>query len=258
MSIQRVLIAATTTCVFGCSAKLGSSNVETDAAGSAGDSGVDAADEASPDAPVEAELCPSLPIPPTCNGRNVVYREFGPNAVGDGSYFASEAPWRLGFNRHQGVTWIVKFQTEADTYLGKVSAYGDNTGGLAWISDKPCDPTFAVTNHLVVYGNHGGGTNLFVVARNDADAATLHTNPAYTSYKNVPQLRGGGCYYAVFQNTAQAPTGAPDVSYINTVAEACGNESGCYYLAFDMGPRLHTFTNQTIAGNVISGLTVGP
>src|SRR2546430_11240319 len=90
--------------------------------------------DASPDA-APPDPCPALQIPQTINNRSVVYREWGPNAKGDGTYFTSQAPWRLGFNRVKDVIWVVKFRTEANTYLGKVSAYGDNSGGVAWISD---------------------------------------------------------------------------------------------------------------------------
>ncbi len=206
-------------------------------------------------APPPKDKCPALPIPATCNGRSVVYREFGPNAKGDGTYFADQAPWRLGFNRIQGNTWIVKFRTENDTYSGRISAYGDNTGGVAFISDKPCDATFAIANRTVTYGNTGGGMLLFKVARNAADAQTLKSDP---KFYNPSILEADHCYYAVFQNTGQPPSSAVDLTFINTAPEQCGNELGCYYLAFDMGHRLHDFSGRTVAGNVIPGLTVGP
>src|SRR5262245_52734380 len=115
-----------------------------------------------PDASTEdvarPDPCPKLPIPSSLFGRSVVYREWGPDATGDGSYFTSPAPARLGFSRAHGVRYIVKSQVESDTYLGRVSAYGDSVGGAAWISDSPSNPAFAVANALVAYGVHGGGS----------------------------------------------------------------------------------------------------
>lgn len=205
-------------------------------------------------APVD--VC-SLPIPPTCLGRSVVFREWGPNAVGDGTYFASQAPYRLGFNRMQGFIYLVRFRVEANTYWGRVSAYGDATAGAAWISDRPCDPAFAVQNRLVAFGNHGGGSLDFAVVRNDADAQRLLTDPAYQSYRNTPQLRGGGCYFVAFENTDYVPT-TPLLDWLQTTPDTCmdiNGNPGCYYLAFDMSHELRTATGGLIPSHVIPGLT---
>lgn len=218
------------------------------------DAGGPAADGGGGDAAVPDDPCPALPIPATCNGRSVVYREFGPDAKGDGTFFTSQAPFRLGFTRAQGPMWIVKFQTESDTYLGSIDAYGDNSGGVAWISDKPCDPTFAIANKSAIYGVRGGGNMRFVVARNDADAQKVKADP---NLFDPTVLKGGHCYYAAFENTQEYPT-TLDVSFIENAPESCGNEQGCYYLAFDMGHRLHDFDGHTFGGKVLPGYTVGP
>lgn len=210
----------------------------------------DAAMDAGPPDP-----CPALKIPQTINQRSVVYREWSPSATGDGTYFATQAPWRLGFNRTQNTIWIVKFRTEANTYLGKVSAYGDSTGGIAWISDDPNNPKFAIDGKLVVYGNHGGGTIDFTVARNASDAMTLKSDPKWSW---MPQLQGDHCYYAMFENVDSWPMSAIDSNFITMSGDDCGaNSNGvCYYLAFDMGHLLHDpVSMQTFAGNVIAGLT---
>jgi hypothetical protein len=186
-----------------------------------------------------------------------MYREWGENATGDGSYFTTQAPSRLGFDRIHDRMWIVKFQVENDTYRGRIAAYGDNTGGVEWISDSPSDPTFATSNKLVMYGNHGGGTIDFVVVRDDADAVALRADP---TYGYLPQLRGGHCYYAMFENAIEWPTYPATNAYFSTATDLCGTDTDpeCYYLAFDMGHRLHTFSGQTYGGNVIPGFTVGP
>ena len=202
--------------------------------------------------------CPNLPIPPTCNGRSVIFRDWGPSAVGDGTYFASQAPFRLGFNRMQGFIWVVKFRTDANTYMGRVSAYGDGTPGTAWISDHPCDPTFAVTSRLTAWGNTGGGTMHFTVARNDTDAQRLKSDPAYQAYWQTPLLRGGHCYYLAFENT-ESPLAAPTVAWLQSTQDTCqdiNGNPGCYYLAFDMFHYLRDpISNGLMNGNVISGLT---
>lgn len=199
--------------------------------------------------------CPTLPIPSTCRNRNVVYREFGPNAVGDGSYFADQAPWRLGFNRTQNTIWIAKFRTEANTYRGRVSAYGDSSGGVAYIATDPCDPTSAIADKTAVYGNHGGGSIDFIVVNSAADAATLKSTYPY-SYS--PQLKADHCYYAVFQNVAEVPQALVDKAFLDSSTDTCGANTGgvCYYLAFDFGHRLHDMATGTLfAGSVIAGFT---
>jgi hypothetical protein len=203
--------------------------------------------------PPPEDPCPSLPIPATCNGRTVMYREWGPSAVGDGTYFADQAPWKLGFNRQQGWIWIVKFRTENNTYGGRISAYGDNTGGLAWISDKPCDASFAFAEKTIVWGGAGGGDIPFAVARNTADTQVLKTDPKFF---NPSILKGDHCYYAVFQNTGEVPTKV-DLDWVNTVPEACGNASGCFYLSFTFAHFLHLFDGTTVTAAVIPGLTIG-
>ena len=106
------------------------------------DASLAGADAATASSDAAFEPCPALPIPATCNGRTVVYREWGPEAKGDGAYFADQAPWRLGFNRLHGEIWIVKIALEDNSYLGTVSAYGDNVGGTAWITVVYC-PAFS-------------------------------------------------------------------------------------------------------------------
>ena len=196
--------------------------------------------------------CPPLPIPAICHGRNVVYREWGASAVGDGTYFADQAPGRLGFNRTQNTIWVVKFKTEANTYQGRISAGGDASGGVFYISRDPCDPSSAIANKTAVWGSKGGGLIGFAVANDAADAAALKA-----MNNTSPQLKGGYCYYAVFQNTASVPQGVVDKAFIENSGDDCGASTGgvCYYLTFDMTHYLHTFSGQVMAGNVIPGLT---
>jgi hypothetical protein len=286
MGVKHVALAAIGCAILGCSGELarsrdggaardGSPHPAADGGiGAAGDSGAPGSGDAggtdsgtplasdsggipADGGPVVEDPCPDLPIPTTCFGRSVVYRDWGPSAVGDGSYFAADAPMRLGFNRTSGLIWIVKFRTEEDSYRGRISAYGDGTAGVAWISDDPCDAAFAGENRLTAYGNHGGGSILFVVARNDDDAARMATD-----FPRDPQLRGGRCYYAVFQNVAESPTTAVDEAFIESASpsDGCGtaDSASCYYLAFDMAHRLHALDGTTYAGNVIPGYTIGP
>ncbi len=218
---------------------------------------VDGGDGAPPLDAAPPDPCPTLPIPTTCFNRNVVYREWNATAQGDGSYFASQAPYRLGFNRTQGNIWIVKFRVDENTYLGRLSAYGDASGGMVWISDKPCDETFAIDNKLVIWGNHGGGTLHFDVTRNASDASRLRTDPAYAAHKNTPQLQGGHCYYAAFENTDTFPTSID--SSLWSSPDTCGESNGgtsCYYLAFDMFHYLtDPISGNRMGGSVIAGLT---
>ena len=128
----------------------------------------------------------------------------------------------------------MKFRVEDNTYRGQVSAYGDQTAGVTWVSDKPCDPTFGVANKLV---EHEGDLN-FVVARNAADSPQLRATPAYAS---TPQLRGNHCYYLAYEN---AKFGTPmDVNYISTAPDLC--TAGCYYLAMEFR-------------HLLAGATLGP
>jgi hypothetical protein len=233
----------------------GGSSAGAGGSGAASDSGADAADgaDAAPEDP-----CPTLAIPTTCFGREVMYREWGPTAIGDGSYFADQAPYRLGFNRIQGRIWIVKVKLEENTYRGRLSAYGDADVGVAWISDKPCDATFAETSSLIAWGLHGGGSLDFVVAKDAADSQKLKTDPTYAGYAKTPQLRGGHCYYLAFENTDYTYPSKFDATYITTAKDECGASGNgtCYYLAMDFGHLLHDITSgQVFAGNVIPGLT---
>jgi hypothetical protein len=218
----------------------------------AADAGVLAPDGGAP----ASDGC-SLPIPTTCFGRSVSFREWGASAVGDGSYFVDQAPGRLGFTRLPGRMWITRFATEPDSYRGRLAAYGDSTGGVAWISDDPCDAAFGVENRLAVWGNHGGGTLLFLVARNDEDAARMALD-----FPRDPVLRGGRCYYLAFENTADFPTTALDEAYIEGASpeDGCdvGGTGNCYYLAMDFFHRLHDLEGRTVAGNVVPGYTIGP
>lgn len=211
-----------------------------------------------PPPPAVQDPCPNLPIPGNVFNRGVVFREWSPTAVGDGSYFADQAPWRLGFNRIQGNVWIVKFRTEANTYRGRVSAYGDSSGGIAWVSDSPTDATFALQNHLVGYEVHGGGSLDFIVVKDDADANKIATDPAFASDRNTPKLRGDHCYYLGFENVASLPPSPLTTAFWST-ADDCGTSTGgtsCYYLAMDLTHYLHVpTTGQIMAGNVIPGLT---
>ena len=227
-------------------------------AGAGVDAAASAIDASAPPDAGPVDPCPSYPIPATCNGRSVVYREWGPDAKGDGSYFADQAPGRLGFNRLNGEIWIVKVALEANSYLGTISAYGDNVGGTAWITDKPCDATFGVERRLVVYGNQGGGAINFVVVRDEADAQKLATDPTLKGqWGAMPQLSGGHCYYAEFENT-DYPATAVTADFLATSADPCGNANvpSCYYLAFDFAHYLHDPTSGVlIQGRVIPGLT---
>lgn len=206
-----------------------------------------------------SDPCPTLPTPGTAFGRNVVYREWSASATGDGAYFASQAPWRLGFNRLHGNVWIVKFRTEAASYFGRISVGADSTAGMTWISDTPTDATFAVQHKLVTYGTHGDGMIDFVVVKDDADALRIATEPAFASLRSSPQLRGDHCYYVAFENVAGTPANPLTSSYFATAPDDCGALNGtpdCYYLAFDFNHRLHETTQgQVVAGNVIAGLT---
>lgn len=200
--------------------------------------------------------CPNLPLPPTCLNRSVVYREWGPAAKGDGVCFAGQAPLRLGFSRVHGAVWIVKFHVEANTYVGRISGYGDSVGGTFWISDDPCNPTFAITNHTQIFTGQGGGTIDFVVARDDVQK--LQSDPMYSSqYDTLPQLRGDHCYYAVFENT-DFPAGGVTADFLATTPDPCGNanDPSCKYLAFDFNHLLHDVTTgDTIGSNVLPGLS---
>ncbi len=213
----------------------------------------DAGGEAAIDAAVvAADPCPNLPIPGTCFGRGVMYREWSSSAVGDGTYFASQAPYRLGFNRVRDRIWIVKFRTESDNYRARISAGADSVSGMMWISDQPCDANFAEAEHIMGWGPHGSVTLDFLVARNAADAQAL------AAVYSEPQLEGDHCYYAAFENT-----GIPssfDAAYIETAPDPCGTEQdpSCYYLGIDMEHRLHATTGQTIASHVLPGFTIGP
>ncbi|MBK6691537.1 MAG: hypothetical protein IPG50_04945 [Myxococcales bacterium] len=200
--------------------------------------------------------CPTLPVPSTCFNRNVVYREWGPSAVGDGTYFASQAPTRLGFNRVQGNVWIVKFRTEANSYAGRVTASGDSSGGIAWISDSPCGPAFAVANRLVTFEVHGGGSLNFLVVKDAADAQKIATDPALASWRSSPKLKGDTCYYAGFQNSTHPTFPIGESAW--DLTDDCGASTGgasCYYLAMDFAHYLHPFSGGIMAGNVIAGLT---
>jgi hypothetical protein len=225
-------------------------------AGAAVDAGATDGGGGGVDAGVVPDPC-TVPIPTTCHGRSVVFREWGPNAVGDGTYFASQAPQRLGFNRMQGFLYLVRFRVEANTYWARVSAYGDATEGAEWISNQPCGPSFAVDHSLWTWGVHGGGNLDFIVTRNEADAQTLKNDPAYAAYRQSPQVRGGTCYFAAFENTGGIPT-MPYAAWLQNTPDTCmdiyGNP-GCYYLAFDMSHELRTPTGGLIPSHVIPGLT---
>jgi hypothetical protein len=260
-------IFAFATCVAGCSNAPGNVPSAADASAGAqeGDSGdttdagpttnVSSGSDSGTDA-ATADPCHTPPIPTTLYGRKVVYRTWGADAKGDGTYFATQAPSRLGFNRRHGLVWIVQFQVENDTYLGRISAYGDSVGGLAWISDSPTDPTFAITNQTMAYGGHGGGDMSFVVARNDTDALALKADPKYSG---TPQLRGGQCYYVAFEN-ADYPETTITTSFFTSAVDGCGSgaDPTCYYLAFDFDHRLHALDGTTVAGAVMPGYTIGP
>jgi hypothetical protein len=213
--------------------------------------------DGAPDGTPPVDTC-TLPVPATCFGRTVVFRDWSPTAQGDGTYFAGQAPWRLGFNRTRGSIWVVRFRTEAASYLGHIDAYGDTTPGAAWISDAPCDATFAVAQRLVAWGNTGGGHLSFVVVKDDADATRLDTEPALAAWRTNPRLRGDRCYYVAFENTDSTPPFPVTADYLATSADTCGVDPdySCYYLAIDFGHLLHDPTSGvTFAGNVIPGLT---
>lgn len=266
-SLQRVVILPCIALFVACGESSDSTNASPSDAATGDVVGSDSSwpDSAIPDgttpedaSDASSDPCPTLPIPPTCFGREVMYREWGPTAVGDGTYFADQAPYRLGFNRVNGRVWIVKFQLEENTYFARLSAYGDSSSGLAWISDQPCDATFAVNEKLVAWEVHGGGTMLFNIAKNDADANTLKTDPDYAAYSQNPMLRGGHCYYLAFENVAGVPPFPITPDYFTTATDDCGvnGDGTCYYLAMDFQHYLHDITSgQVVAGNVIPGLT---
>lgn len=220
-------------------------------AGDAGGGGADAAVDAAPPDP-----CPNLPIPTKLFNRNVVYREWSPTAVGDGTYFTSQAPLRLGFNRTQNTLWLAKIRTDKNTYVGRVAAYGDNSGGIAWVSDRPDDVTFAVQHKTATYGVHGGGTIFFVVVDGAADAQRIATDPAFATYKSFPQLESDHCYYVGFENTQGYPQNV-DASFWSSPDDCGANGDGtCYYLAFDFFHLLYDpSSGKTLGGSVIPGLT---
>jgi len=217
-----------------------------------------ARDQARPDSGAPGELCPDLPIPDTCYGRHVVYREWSPGVSGDGSYFAGQEPDRLGFTRSNGAIWVVKFQVEVNTYEGVVAAYGDTVPGAAWISSRPCDVADAFALPLVNFSLTGGGTLRFVVAKDDADAETLRNDPDYApDYGRMAQLRGGGCYYLAFESTGAHPEPL-SADYLATTEDWCGRDTGgaCGYLAMDFSHWLHHYeTGNARRDGIISGLT---
>ena len=180
------------------------------------------------------------------------------NATGDGTYFAGQEPGRLGFTRVQNRMWVAKFRTEAASYHGRISAYGDAHAGVAWISDDPCDAAFGAANELVVWSQGGGGMLTFVVVR-DEDEAKLDSDPALAAWAKNARLRADHCYYVAFENTTTVPPTAYDESYVESVGDDCGatGDGTCYYLAMDFNHLLHSVTSgQLVAGNVIPGLTM--
>jgi hypothetical protein len=226
-----------------------------------------ATDIGDPGDPGGLDPCPDLPVPPACFNRSVVYRVWGPDAKGDGSFFADQAPYRLGFNRIEQLVWIVKFRTDSYTYWGRVSAYGDSSAGVAWISDSPCDPTFAVDNQAIGFGIHGGGSIDFVVARDDVDADRLRNESPYREgFAHTPLLRGGHCYYLGFENTDYVPPQPFTVDFFSSTPDTCGHtlpdgsyDPSCYYLAMDFSHYLVDPINGALMnGNIISGLTQYP
>jgi hypothetical protein len=218
-----------------------------------------AVDAAAQDAAAPVEACPDVPIPATCYNRSVIYREWGPGAVGDGTYFVDQAPQRLGFTRNNGFIWIVKLRLEPNTYLGRLTATGDTTPGATWISREPCSAADAFASGLAAYGNTSGGMLLFTVVRDDTDAETLRSDPAYAPrYGQTPQLRGGHCYYFVFENVGPYPDPF-DLAYVSTSPDWCFDIEGnptCWYLAMDFFHLLHDPTTGAVAsGAIIDGLT---
>jgi hypothetical protein len=204
------------------------------------------------------QLCPDLAIAPSCFGRQVVYREWSASVAGDGVYFAGQEPWRLGFDRQHGMLWLVKIRLDDESYYGRIAAYGDSAGGIAWLSDEPCDASFAVTSSLYEWNLQGGGTLEFVSVKDAADAAKLDSDPALAQYKSLPRLRAGGCYYAMFENTSGLPPMPMTSSWVETTEDACGGGPGdsCYYLAFEFNHLLYApGTTDVFQNAVIPGLT---
>ncbi|HMR08866.1 MAG TPA: hypothetical protein PKA88_23965 [Polyangiaceae bacterium] len=213
-------------------------------------------DSAVPEA--ASDPCPTLAVPTSCFGREVMYRDWGPSATGDGTYFSDQAPGRLGFTRVQNRIWVVKFKTEDASYFGRISAYGDSVAGVAWISDQVCDAAFAENKKLIALGTKGGGSLTFVVVR-DADVAKLESDSALASVAKEPRLRAGHCYYVAFENVTSAFPSVVNENYIETIGDECGASGNgtCSYLAMDFNHLLHGLDGGLISGNVIAGLT-GP
>jgi len=213
----------------------------------------DSSDSASP----PTDPCPNLPIPTTAFNRSVLYREWSPSAVGDGTYFVSQAPYRLGFTRVQHRLWIMKFRTEANSYVGKISAGSDSVGGLSWISSTPDGASWALQNDLVAWSGNGNSLLNFIVVKDDADESKLATDPALAQWRGMPVLRGDHCYYFGFENATTYPAAGIDASYWNSSDECGATGNGtCWYLGIDVGHFLHDPTSgATVVGNVIPGLT---
>lgn len=227
--------------------------------GSVADGGgvVDAAHAADAAPPPPVDPCPNLPIPGVAFNRNVLYREWSLSATGDGTYFASQAPYRLGFTRVQNRIWIMKFRTEANSYRGRMSAGADSDPGLAWISNAPDDANWALKNNLVSLTPHGTAMLDFLVIKDDADANTVATNSAFAQLRGMPTLRGDHCYYFGYENVSTLPSTAIDASFWSSADECGATGNGtCWYLGLDVNHYLHDpGTGATIAANVIPGLT---
>jgi hypothetical protein len=215
-------------------------------------------DAASPDsASPPLDPCPNLPIPTTAFNRSVLYREWSVSAVGDGSYFVSQAPYRLGFTRVRNRVWIIKFRTEANSYVGRMSAGSDSVGGLSWISSAPDDANWALQHDLVAWSGTGNSLISFLVVKDDADQTKLATDPSLSPWRGMPTLRGDHCYYFGFENATTYPAAGIDASFWNS-SDDCGatGNGTCWYLGIDVGHLLRDpSSGATIAGNVIPGLT---
>lgn len=229
----------------------------------AGDDGGpgDAADSGDPGV---SDPCPDLPVPTSCFNRSVVYRVWGPDAKGDGTFFSDQAPYRLGFNRIENLVWIVKFRTDPNTYRARLSAYGDSSAGIAWIGESPCDPGFAITQRAYEYGIHGGGDISFLVIRDAADAERVRTESPYREdYASWPKLWGGHCYYLGFENTGYEVPQPMTADFFSSTPDTCGHtlpdgsyDPSCYYLAMDFFHYLmDPITGDIMRGSVIDGLT---
>ncbi len=111
--------------------------------------------------------------PATCYNRNVTAVNWDAAARGDGRYFASSAPGRLGFAALNKSMEIIAFTTDNATYRMQ-NAMANTTGAaqvVSFISDTPCDVTFAFNHALTASAEGSAAVFRFIVASEAKEAA---------------------------------------------------------------------------------------